>query len=92
MMKHLSYGFKNAAPIAQDIMNALCMVVGDLIGFIDDGAMKHNINWGTKELIEHLETLFIACDKLGVLLHPEKFFPFCTEVISLGIHLCHDFF
>ena len=84
-MTHLSYGFKNAAPHAQRIMNELCTKVKNMIGYVDDGALKHPLEWGTDQLIEHLEQLFVEVEKIGFYLHPEKFYPFCTEVDSLGI-------
>ena len=56
-----------------------------MMGYIDDGTMKHPLNWDTKRLIQHLRTLFVYIRKLGVFLHPEKFFPFITEINSIGI-------
>ena len=85
-MTHLSYGFKNAAPHAQRIMNELSTKVRNMIGYIDDGALKHPLHWNTDQLLEHLEELFIEAQKFNFLIHPEKFYPFCTEVDSLGIH------
>ena len=85
-MRHLSYGFKNAAPHAQRIMNELSTKVPNMIGYIDDGALKHPLDWGTDQLIEHLEIMFCEVLKYGFYLHPEKFYPFCTEVDSLSIH------
>ena len=84
-MTHLSYGFKNAAPIAQKIMNELSLKVPNMMGYIDDGTLKHPLDWGTKRLINHLRILFIECRILNVYLHPEKFYPFATEIDSLGI-------
>ena len=83
-MKHLTYGWMNAAPIAQNIMNRLCLVVGWMLGYIDDIAIKHPWYYGTTQLIKHLIKFLKACEKLGVLLHPGKFWPFATEVTSLG--------
>ena len=85
-MTHLSYGFKNAAPHAQEIMNDLCTKVPRMIGYVDDGALKHPLDWNTDQLIAHLEKLFEEVLKIGFYLHLEKFYPFCTEVDSLGIH------
>ena len=85
MMKHLTYGWKNAAPIAQNIMNKLCLLVGWMLGFIDDMAIKHPEHYTTKQLLAHLRKLFVACDALGLLLHPSKFWPFAMAVESLGI-------
>jgi len=85
-MTHLSYGFKNAAQHAQRIMNELSTKVPNMIGYVDDAALKHPLDWGTDQLIDHLEKMFSEVLKYGFYLHPEKFFPFCTEVDSLGIH------
>ena len=84
-MKHLTYGWKNAAPIAQNIMNKLCLVVGWMLGYIDDIAIKHPWHFTTKKLLQHLRKFLEACRKLGVLLHPGKFWPFATSIISLGL-------
>ena len=82
-MMHLSYGFKNAAPHAQRIMNELSMKVQYMMGYIDDGTLKHPLSWGTNRLIAHLRKLFVEIRKLNVYLHPEKFYPFSTEIDSL---------
>ena len=84
-MMHLTYGWKNAAPIAQNIMNKLCLLVGWMLGYIDDMAIKHPFHYNTKQLLKHLRRFFVACDELGLLLHPSKFWPFATVVESLGI-------
>ena len=85
-MTHFSYGFKNAAPHAQRIMNEFCAQIPNTIGYIDDGAMKHPLTWNTPKLIDHLEMIFIIGEKYGFYFHPEKFYPFCTEVDSVGVH------
>ena len=82
---HLSYGWKNSAANAQRITNMVCMEVGHMIGFIDDCSVRYPEEWGTKQLIEHLEKLFAVCRKYNLLIHPEKFFPFALEVECLGI-------
>ena len=75
---HLSYGWKNSAANAQQITNMVCMEVGHMIGFIDDCSVRYPEEWGTKELIEHLEKLFAVCRKYNLLIHPEKFFSVCV--------------
>ena len=84
-MQHLTYGWKNAAPIAQNIMNRLCLLVGWMLGFIDDMAIKHPYHYNTKQLLKHLRRFFVACDELGLLLHPSKFWPYATVVESIGL-------
>ena len=73
-MTHLSYGFKNAAPHAQRIMNELSTKVPNMIGYVDDGALKHPLDWNTDQLIQHLEKMFTEVLKYGFYLHPKKFF------------------
>ena len=85
-MTHLTYGWKNAAAIAQNITNRLCMSVGYMLGYIDDVVIKHPWHYGKDELLGHLRKFFEECEKLNVLLHPGKFYPFATAVDSLGIH------
>ena len=82
---HLSYGWKNSAANAQRITNMVCIEVGHMIGFIDDCSIRYPEEWGTKELIQHLEKLFAVCRKYNLLIHPEKFFPFALKVECLGI-------
>ena len=84
-MKHLAYGWKNAAPIAQNIMNDLCSSVGYMIGYIDDMVLKHPWHWGTDELITHLEKFFKEIYRRKILLHPGKFWPFTAALESMGI-------
>ena len=85
MMTHSSYGWKNSAPNAQNITNEISAMVPGMLGYIDDIAIKHREEAGTDELLEHLETFFLAVEKYQGLLHPEKFFPFASEVESLGV-------
>ena len=85
ILRHFSYGLKNAAPIAQDIMNELCSKLENTIGYIDDGTMKHNLNYNTDKLINQLTTLLDEIIKLNALINIGKFYPFCTEVESFGI-------
>ena len=85
MMTHCSYGWKNSAPNAQNITNEMSARVKGMMGYIDDIAIKHDPDAGTEELIAHLRQFFQVCEEFGVLLHPEKFFPFAEEVESLGI-------
>ena len=84
-MMHLTYGWKNAAPIAQNIMNKLCLLVGWMLGYIDDMSIKHPYHYNTQQLLKHLRRFFVACDELGLLLHPSKFWPFATVVECLGV-------
>ena len=90
-MSHLTYGWKNAAPIAQNIMNKLSLIVGWMLAYIDDMALKHPWHYKTADLLKHLRRFFIAVEKLGLLLHPSKFWPFATSVEQLGIcRTLHD--
>ena len=91
----ISYGWKNSAPNAQNITNAICAKVGRTLGYIDDITMKHDISWGTVELIAHLRKFFKVIEHHGILLHPQKFVPFATSVEVMGIKRgmfgpCHE--
>ena len=81
----ISYGWKNAAPHAQNITNTICAMVGNTLGYIDDITQKHPIEWGTAQLIAHLEKFLKVIEYFGILLHPTKFVPFCTSVEVMGI-------
>ena len=85
MMKHCSYGWKNSAPNAQNVTNEMSAKIKGMMGYIDDIAIKHDDQAGTDELLQHLEKFFQVCEEYKVLIHPEKFFPFASEVESLGI-------
>ena len=85
-MMHLSYGFKNAAPHAQRIMNELSMKVPYMMGYIDDGTLKHPLTWNTPRLINHLRILFTEALKYNLYFHPEKFWPFITAIDCVGFH------
>ena len=85
MLTHLSYGFKNAAPIAQRIMNDLCVKLNNAMGYLDDGAIKHSMNLTAVELVTELKQFFQCIRELNAYINIEKFFPFCTEIESLGI-------
>ena len=83
-MQHLTYGYKNAAALAQNIMNGVAMLVANTLIYIDDILMKHNWNWGTKEHIAHLRSMFQVIKDKNMLLNPTKFHPFVSECISFG--------
>ena len=40
-MNCLTYGWKNAAPEAQEISNKVALYVGDCLAYIDDICIKH---------------------------------------------------
>ena len=77
-MHCLTYGWKNAAPNAQDITNRLCAFVGLSLAYLDDINIKHPINYGTKQIVAHIKKLFVYCDNKNILLDPSKFYP-CAE-------------
>ena len=85
MLMHLSYGFKNAAPIAQRIMNDLCAKLNNAMGYLDDGSIKHPMELNTVELVNELRQFLQCVRELNAFINIEKFFPFCTEIESLGI-------
>ena len=83
-MKHLAYGWKNAATNAQAIMNKMAVSVGYCIAYIDDILLKHPWHWGTEQLIAHMRRFFSYVREKNMLLNPTKFFPYCTKCISFS--------
>ena len=83
-MTCLTYGWKNSAPCAQNLNNQCSADCGNTLTYLDDGCMKHLFEWGTKQIVAHLERLFIHCEKYNKLLNPVKFWPACTKVVSLS--------
>ena len=78
-MKCLTYGWMNAAPEAQKIMNNLALHVGNTLAYIDDIAIKHPLEGNTQDILDSIERLFSYCKDKNIQLHPGKFFPACTE-------------
>ena len=78
-MTCLTYGWMNAAPEAQKIMNKLALSVGNTLAYIDDIAVKHPIEGNTQDICDSIERLFSYCDIHNIQLHPGKFYPACTE-------------
>ena len=89
-MRCLGYGWKNAPAIAQNIMNRLALSVGWTLVYIDDICIKHKIEWGTKEITEHIKKLFEYCRKHNMLLSPTKFFPCVDKCKSFGFERTLD--
>ena len=85
MMLHMTYGWMNAAPVAQKIMNKLSLYVGNCLTYIDDICLKHPFEWGAKEILQHIRRLFEYCKKYNIPLDPSKFFPAATKSISFAI-------
>ena len=83
-MKHLTYGWKNAAPIGQAIMNKLMTKAKHMIGYIDDVTIKHPIDWGTRRLTGHLDTVLTEVGIIGGIIHTGKFVPYATAIKSVG--------
>ena len=80
----LTYGHKNAAPIAQERANRLALAVYNCLMYIDDIHIKHEFTDGTVEIIESLDRLAKYCRKEHHLLNPKKFFPCCDEAEAFG--------
>ena len=78
-MTCLTYGWMNAAPNAQRIMNNLSLFVGNTLAYIDDISIKHPFEEGADGIVNAILRLFHYCDVHNILLHPTKFFPACTE-------------
>ncbi len=78
-MMCMTYGWMNAAPCAQYIMNKLALYVGNTLAYIDDINIKHPFEGGTKEIVSSIRRLFEYCRAKNIQLHPSKFFPVCTK-------------
>ena len=78
-MDCLTYGWMNAAPAAQEIMNRLAVSVGLTLAYIDDISIKHPIAGGTEDIVASIRRLLDYVRKHNMLLHPGKFFPAAVE-------------
>ena len=83
-MEHLTYGWKNAAPVAQRIMNNMCLKVGNMIAYIDDLCMKHPWRYGTKEIAAQIRKLYEYCWEHKILLNPSKMFIAADQADGFG--------
>ena len=83
-MTHLTYGWKNAAPIAQRITNNMCLEVGNMIAYIDDLCMRHPWEHGTEQIVASIEKLYKYCEKYDILLNPSKMFIAADECDGFG--------
>ena len=77
-MTCLTYGWMNAAPNAQRIMNQLSVYVTYTLAYIDDICIKHPFHWGTEKIVKHIQRLFDFCRQKNIKLNPTKFFP-CSD-------------
>ena len=83
-MMHLTYGWMNAAPEAQKIMNEVAMAVGHALAYIDDLSIKHLIEDGIDAGLRHLDKLVKVSIEKNILWNPSKFYPFADEHESFG--------
>ena len=83
-MNCLTYGWKNAAPEAQKIMNQVALHIGNTLAYIDDICIKHQFGNGTKGVINQLNKLAEICIKFNIQLNPSKFVPACDYSESFG--------
>ena len=79
-----TYGWKNAAPNAQNITNRLCLSVGLTLAYIDDISIKHPFNYNTEQIIEHIIKLFEYCRLTNIKLDPTKFFPVADKSVGFS--------
>ena len=79
-----TYGFKNIAAMAQDIVNQIIKPLPNCRAFIDDIVCKHADNATPDEMIKDITQLFDRIRAAGLLLHPEKTYLFVDEVEFIG--------
>jgi hypothetical protein len=84
-MKCMTYGWMNSAPVVQIHMNKICVILGNIVIYIDDLVMKTFLYWSLTQVLNQFENLFIICDKYNMQLHPSKFWPLVSEVTTIGI-------
>ena len=85
-MMHLTYGWMNAAPEAQKIMNEVAMEVGNSLAYIDDLSIKHRIEDGIEGAIKDLDRLAASSIKRRIIWNPTKFFPLAMAIDNFGFH------
>ena len=83
-MNCLTYGWMNAAPEAQKIMNQVALHIGNALAYIDDICIKHTFDEGTRGVILQLDRLAEICRKFNIQLNPSKFAPACDYSESFG--------
>ena len=83
-MNCLTYGWMNAAPEAQKIMNQVALHIGNALAYIDDICIKHTFDAGTNGVIEQLDKLAEICILFNIQLNPTKFAPACDYSESFG--------
>ena len=85
-MMHMTYGWMNAAPEAQKIMNQLAMEIGNSLAYIDDLSIKHKLEDGIDGAMEDLERLAQRSIERNILWNPTKFFPLAMAINNFGFH------
>ena len=83
-MNCLTYGWMNAAPEAQKIMNRVALYIGDCLAYIDDVCVKHKIDDGTRGIERKLNRIAEIVRRLNIQLNPTKFVPCCDYSESFG--------
>ena len=84
MMTCLTYGWMNAAPIAQKITNQMALHIGDCLAYIDDICIKHTLEHGTQGVMRQLDRMAFIVRKFNGLLTPAKLFIAIEQAITLS--------
>ena len=83
-MKCWTYGFMNAAPVAQTFSNQVALHVGNTLAYIDDFVIKHLLEEGTAGAKAQLDRFAEKVREYNMLLNPKKFYPCCDYAESFG--------
>ena len=83
-MFHITYGWMNAAPEAQDRTNDLALFMDLCLAYIDDIVIKHLMEEGTDGIIRTLYRLTWYLRDKNMLVNPIKFFPACDKSETFG--------
>ena len=79
-----TYGFTNAAAVAQSYSNDIALYVGNTLAYIDDFTIKHLLEGGTFGVKVQLDKLAYKVREKNMYLNPVKFYPCCDYSISFG--------
>ena len=85
MIKCGMYGAKNMPFHAQNISNNMCVEIEYTQAFMDDQFSKYPMEWSAEQLINQEKRRLQYCRDKGMLINPEKYFPFVTECVTMGI-------
>ena len=79
-LTHATYGFKNIATVAQEIVEEMIAPLQSACAFIDDIFIKHPEQASMDELYDSAELLLKRARKMKVLLHQKRHIFLCKKL------------